>query len=85
MSVVGSDVPFYHDPSALRSILQKGGVKVGGLSGATPRVSTCPSGGETSIFSVSLIKMIRFEETALIFFCNGEIWMGIFFNGVVCF
>ncbi|XP_036448180.1 uncharacterized protein LOC118822957 isoform X2 [Colossoma macropomum] len=51
----GSAVPFSPDPSALRSILQKEGVKVGGLSGATPRVSTCPSGRETSIFSAQRV------------------------------
>lgn len=46
-------VPFSPDPSALRSILLNEGVKVRDPDGATPRVSTCPSGRGTSIYSVS--------------------------------
>lgn len=47
---------FSPDPVALRSILQNEGVRAGG---ATPRVSTCPTGRGTSIYSVSLLGWIQ--------------------------
>ncbi|KAG9269765.1 tastin isoform X1 [Astyanax mexicanus] len=53
----GSAVPFSPDPSALRSILLNEGIKAGGASGATPRVSTCPSGRGTSIYSAQRVPL----------------------------
>ncbi|KAL7864977.1 hypothetical protein AOLI_G00163970 [Acnodon oligacanthus] len=61
----GSAVSFSPDPSALRSILLKEGVKVGGLSGATPRVSTCPSGRETSIYSAQRVPVKKPQTEAV--------------------
>ncbi|KAL6483055.1 hypothetical protein MHYP_G00079270 [Metynnis hypsauchen] len=59
----GSAVPFSPDPSALHSILKEG-VKVDGLSGATPRVSTCPSGRETSIYSAQRVPVKKLQPEA---------------------
>ncbi|KAK3547849.1 hypothetical protein QTP86_031961 [Hemibagrus guttatus] len=50
-------VPFSPDPSALRSILLNEGIKVRDFDGATPRVSTCPSGRGTSIYSAQRVPM----------------------------
>ncbi|XP_060794434.1 uncharacterized protein troap isoform X2 [Neoarius graeffei] len=55
-------VPFSPDPSALRSILLNEGVKVRDPDGATPRVSTCPSGRGTSIYSAQRVP-IRKPQT----------------------
>ncbi|XP_056306058.1 uncharacterized protein troap isoform X2 [Danio aesculapii] len=53
----GSAVSFSPDPAALRSILLNEGVRAGG---ATPsRVSVCPTGRGTSIYSVILIRGIQ--------------------------
>ncbi|XP_017563224.1 tastin [Pygocentrus nattereri] len=60
----GSAVPFSPDPSALCSILLKDGGKVDGLSGATPRVSTCPSGRETSIYSAQRVPVKKPQTEA---------------------
>ncbi|XP_035499699.2 uncharacterized protein LOC118316222 isoform X2 [Scophthalmus maximus] len=43
-------VQFSLDPAALQSILQNEGVNAGGLVGATPRKSVCPSGRGTSVY-----------------------------------
>lgn len=43
---------FSPDSAALQSILRNEGVKVGGLVGATPRTSVCPSGRNTSVYTV---------------------------------
>lgn len=43
---------FSPDSAALQSILQNEGVKVGGLGGATPQTSVCPSGRNTSVYTV---------------------------------
>uniref|UniRef100_A0A8C1EQF2 Trophinin associated protein n=1 Tax=Cyprinus carpio carpio TaxID=630221 RepID=A0A8C1EQF2_CYPCA len=43
---------FSPDPSALRSILQSDGTRLGEHVGATPRASACPTGRGTSIYSV---------------------------------
>ncbi len=44
---------FFPDPSALRSILQSDGTRLGEHVGVTPRAPTCPTGRGTSIYSVS--------------------------------
>uniref|UniRef100_A0A672PLB2 Uncharacterized LOC107563632 n=1 Tax=Sinocyclocheilus grahami TaxID=75366 RepID=A0A672PLB2_SINGR len=46
--------PFSPDPSALRSILQSDGMRLGEHIGATPRASTCPGRG-TSIYSAQRV------------------------------
>ncbi|XP_044068282.1 uncharacterized protein LOC122883538 isoform X2 [Siniperca chuatsi] len=46
---------FSPDHAALQSILQNEGVKVGGLVGATPQNSVCPSGRGTSIFTAQRV------------------------------
>ncbi|XP_074498630.1 uncharacterized protein troap [Sebastes fasciatus] len=48
-------VQFSPDSAALRSILQNEGVKGGGLLGATPRSSVCPSGRNTSIYTAQRV------------------------------
>ncbi|XP_072552555.1 uncharacterized protein troap [Salminus brasiliensis] len=62
----GSAVSFSPDPSALRSILLNEGIKAGGAAGATPRVSVCPSGRGTSIYSAQRVplKKAKAEGTA---------------------
>ncbi|XP_058266886.1 uncharacterized protein troap [Hemibagrus wyckioides] len=50
-------MPFSPDPSALRSIQLNEGIKVRDFDGATPRVSTCPSGRGTSIYSAQRVPM----------------------------
>ncbi|KAB5546160.1 hypothetical protein PHYPO_G00068920 [Pangasianodon hypophthalmus] len=57
-----NSMPFSPDPSALRSILLNEGIKVGDPDGATPRVSTCPSGRGTSIYSAQRVP-IRKPQT----------------------
>ncbi|MCJ8741493.1 hypothetical protein PDJAM_G00071400 [Pangasius djambal] len=57
-----NSMPFSPDPSALRSILLNEGIKVGDLDGATSRVSTCPSGRGTSIYSAQRVP-IRKPQT----------------------
>uniref|UniRef100_A0A673NEH4 Uncharacterized LOC107716202 n=1 Tax=Sinocyclocheilus rhinocerous TaxID=307959 RepID=A0A673NEH4_9TELE len=47
--------PFSPDPSALRSILQSDGMRLGEHIGATPRASTCPTGRGTSIYSAQRV------------------------------
>ncbi|XP_057175432.1 uncharacterized protein troap isoform X2 [Triplophysa rosa] len=70
-AVTGSSVTFSPDPSALRSILQNEGVRVGALGGATPRVSTCPTGRGTSIYSAQRVpvKKTKTEETSTASYC----------------
>ncbi|XP_062871560.1 uncharacterized protein troap isoform X2 [Trichomycterus rosablanca] len=51
----GGTVPFSPDPVALSSILLNEGVKVGGPTGTTPRVSVCPSRRGTSIYSAQRV------------------------------
>ncbi|XP_066527942.1 tastin [Hoplias malabaricus] len=51
----GNAVPFSPDPSALRNILMNEGIKAIGPVGATPRVSTCPAGRKTSVFSAQRV------------------------------
>ncbi|XP_073795175.1 uncharacterized protein troap isoform X3 [Danio rerio] len=46
---------FSPDPSALRSILQSDGTRLAEHTGATPRVSTCPTGRGTSIYSAQRV------------------------------
>ncbi|KAI5095622.1 hypothetical protein C0J45_14052, partial [Silurus meridionalis] len=55
---------FSPDPSALCSILLNEGIKVREHDGATPRVSTCPPGRGTSIYSAQRVplKKSRAEE-----------------------
>lgn len=64
-AVTESSVSFSPDPSALRSILQNEGVRVAALGGATPRVSTCPTGRGTSIYSAQRVpvKKTKTETT----------------------
>ncbi|KAA0707165.1 hypothetical protein E1301_Tti002486 [Triplophysa tibetana] len=70
-AVTGSSVTFSPDPSALRSILQNEGVRVGALGGATPRVSTCPTGRGTSIYSAQRVpvKKTKTEDTGTASYC----------------
>lgn len=72
---LGSSVTFSPDPSALRSILQNEGVRVGALGGATPRVSTCPTGRGTSIYSVSQLKEIQIPATCYCVITNDQCTM----------
>uniref|UniRef100_A0A672KXN1 Uncharacterized LOC107570394 n=1 Tax=Sinocyclocheilus grahami TaxID=75366 RepID=A0A672KXN1_SINGR len=46
---------FSPDPSALRSILQSDGTRLGEHVGATPRASACPTGRGTSIYSAQRV------------------------------
>ncbi|KAM8755670.1 uncharacterized protein troap isoform 1-T1 [Acanthopagrus schlegelii] len=48
-------VQFSPDPTALQSILQNEGVKVGGLVGATPLKSVRPSGRGTSVYTAQRV------------------------------
>lgn len=86
LSVLGNvlAVPFSPDPSALRNICQNDNVKVGGPVGATPRVPTCPSGRETSIYSVSSLTMVWFELRVFSVFMICDL-KGNFFSWVVLF
>ncbi|XP_058618751.1 uncharacterized protein troap isoform X2 [Onychostoma macrolepis] len=58
----GSAVSFSPDPAALRSILQNEGVRAGG---ATPRVSTCPTGRGTSIYSAQRVPVRKNKPEAV--------------------
>ncbi|XP_043079995.1 uncharacterized protein LOC122328386 isoform X2 [Puntigrus tetrazona] len=58
----GSAVSFSPDPAALRSILLNEGVTAGG---ATPRVSTCPSGRGTSIYSAQRVPVKKNKPEAI--------------------
>ncbi|XP_067226956.1 uncharacterized protein troap isoform X1 [Chanodichthys erythropterus] len=57
----GSAVSFSPDPAALRSILLNEGVRA---AGATPRVSTCPSGRGTSIYSAQRVPVKKNKPEA---------------------
>ncbi|XP_055045275.2 uncharacterized protein troap isoform X3 [Misgurnus anguillicaudatus] len=72
--VTGSTVSFSPDPSALHSILQNEGVRVGTLGGATPRVSTCPTGRGTSIYSARRVpvKKTKTEATGTASHCPNK-------------
>ncbi|GAA6222820.1 uncharacterized protein LOC108876374 [Lates japonicus] len=48
-------VQFSPDPTALQSILQNEGVKAGGVVGATPQNSVCPSGRGTSVYTAQRV------------------------------
>ncbi|XP_071332188.1 ras guanine nucleotide exchange factor R isoform X2 [Trachinotus anak] len=48
-------VQFSPDPAALQSILQNEGVTAGGLVGATPQRSVCPSGRGTSVYTAQRV------------------------------
>ncbi|XP_051946783.1 uncharacterized protein LOC127618396 isoform X2 [Xyrauchen texanus] len=63
-----SAMSFSPDPAALCSILQNEGVRLGGAGGATPRISTCPTGRGTSIYSAQrvLVKKTKTEVTATV-------------------
>ncbi|KAI2649687.1 Tastin [Labeo rohita] len=58
----GNAVSFSPDPAALRSILLNEGVKAGG---ATPRVSTCPTGRGTSIYSAQRVPVKKNKPEAV--------------------
>ncbi|XP_065141720.1 uncharacterized protein troap isoform X2 [Paramisgurnus dabryanus] len=72
--VTGSTVSFSPDPSALHSILQNEGIRVGTLGGATPRVSTCPTGRGTSIYSAQRVpvKKTKTEATGTASHCQNR-------------
>ncbi|XP_016104035.1 uncharacterized protein [Sinocyclocheilus grahami] len=55
--------PFSPDPSALRSILQSDGMRLGEHIGATPRASTCPGRG-TSIYSAQRVPAKKTQTEA---------------------
>ncbi|KAL1250084.1 hypothetical protein QQF64_021089 [Cirrhinus molitorella] len=55
---------FSPDPSALRSILQSDGTKLGENVGATPRASTCPTGRGTSIYSAQRVPAKKTQKEA---------------------
>ncbi|ROL46926.1 hypothetical protein DPX16_20578 [Anabarilius grahami] len=57
----GSAVSFSPDPAALRSILLNEGVRA---AGATPRVSTCPTGRGTSIYSAQRVPVKKNKPEA---------------------
>lgn len=57
----GSAVSFSPDPAALRSILLNEGVRA---SGETPRVSTCPTGRGTSIYSAQRVPVKKNKPEA---------------------
>ncbi|RXN11732.1 ATP-dependent 6- muscle type-like protein [Labeo rohita] len=61
-SPTGNAVSFSPDPAALRSILLNEGVKAGG---ATPRVSTCPTGRGTSIYSAQRVPVKKNKPEAV--------------------
>ncbi|XP_058497874.1 uncharacterized protein troap isoform X2 [Solea solea] len=50
-------VQFSPDATALQSILQNEGVTAGGLVGATPRISVCPSGRSTSVYTARRVPL----------------------------
>ncbi|KAG7520025.1 hypothetical protein JOB18_021166 [Solea senegalensis] len=50
-------VQFSPDATALQSILQNEGVTAGGLVGATPRKSVCPSGRSTSVYTARRVPL----------------------------
>uniref|UniRef100_A0A673NKP4 Uncharacterized LOC107716202 n=1 Tax=Sinocyclocheilus rhinocerous TaxID=307959 RepID=A0A673NKP4_9TELE len=56
--------PFSPDPSALRSILQSDGMRLGEHIGATPRASTCPTGRGTSIYSAQRVPAKKTQKEA---------------------
>uniref|UniRef100_A0A8C1ES84 Trophinin associated protein n=1 Tax=Cyprinus carpio carpio TaxID=630221 RepID=A0A8C1ES84_CYPCA len=58
----GNAVSFSPDPAALRSILLNEGVRAGG---ATPRVSTCPTGRGTSIYSAQRVPVKKNKPEAV--------------------
>ncbi|KAG1961451.1 hypothetical protein F2P79_005545 [Pimephales promelas] len=60
-STTGSAVSFSPDPAALCSILQNEGVRP---VGATPRVSTCPTGRGTSIYSAQRVPVKKNKPEA---------------------
>ncbi|XP_067303348.1 uncharacterized protein troap [Pseudorasbora parva] len=57
----GSAVYFSPDPAALRSILLNEGIRA---SGETPRVSTCPTGRGTSIYSAQRVPVKKNKPEA---------------------
>ncbi|XP_062247101.1 uncharacterized protein troap [Platichthys flesus] len=50
-------VQFSPDTTALQSILQNVGVNAGGLLGTTPRMSVCPPGRNTSIYTAQRVQI----------------------------
>ncbi|XP_056094799.1 uncharacterized protein troap [Rhinichthys klamathensis goyatoka] len=56
--------PFSPDPSALRSILQSDGMRLEEHVGATPRVSVCPTGRGTSIYSAQRVPVKKTQKEA---------------------
>ncbi|XP_026099708.1 uncharacterized protein troap [Carassius auratus] len=55
---------FSPDPSALRSILQSDGMRLGEHVGATPRASACPTGRGTSIYSAQRVPAKKTQKEA---------------------
>uniref|UniRef100_A0A8C2CHB0 Si:ch211-156j22.4 n=1 Tax=Cyprinus carpio TaxID=7962 RepID=A0A8C2CHB0_CYPCA len=55
---------FYPDSLALRSILQSDGMSLGEHVGSTPRVSTCPTGRGTSIYSAQRVPAKKTQKEA---------------------
>ncbi|XP_016112119.1 uncharacterized protein [Sinocyclocheilus grahami] len=56
---------FSPDPSALRSILQSDGTRLGEHVGATPRASACPTGRGTSIYSAQRVPVKKNKPEAV--------------------
>ncbi|CAM4678505.1 unnamed protein product [Leuciscus chuanchicus] len=56
--------PFSPDPSALRRILQSDGMRLEEPVGATPRVSVCPTGRGTSIYSAQRVPVKKAQKEA---------------------
>ncbi|KTG32386.1 hypothetical protein cypCar_00027399 [Cyprinus carpio] len=61
---------FYPDPSALRSILQSDGMSLGEHVGSTPRVSTCPTGRGTSVYSE--VPSLLIHQRSVVFYRSVE-------------
>uniref|UniRef100_A0A671MEK8 Uncharacterized LOC107681975 n=1 Tax=Sinocyclocheilus anshuiensis TaxID=1608454 RepID=A0A671MEK8_9TELE len=55
---------FSPDPSALRSILQSDGSRLGEHVGATPRASACPTGRGTSVYSAQRVPAKKTQKEA---------------------
>lgn len=72
--------PFSPDPTALQSILQNEGVKVGGFLSATPKNSIRPSGRDTSVYTVC-ISQNQFLINFYYFYLNSVLGSMIMFSG----